>query len=101
MDNIIETYCNFQEQTQNKDFDLKYMGLGLGGEVGEILNEIKKMERDDSNVLTPKRRTKIITEMGDTMWYFIGLCRQLNCSLEDIFKNNIEKLEKRKAILLV
>ena len=35
--------------------------------------------------------------MGDTMWYFIGLCRQLNCSLEDIFKNNIEKLEKKKS----
>lgn len=96
MDNILQTYYNFQQKTQKTDFDLKYMALGLGGEVGEIQNEIKKMERDDNNILTSERRNKIITEMGDTMWYFIGICHQLNCSLDDILKNNIEKLENRK-----
>ena len=64
MDNILQTYYNFQQKTQKTDFDLKYMALGLGGEVGEIQNEIKKMERDDNNILTSERRNKIITEMG-------------------------------------
>ena len=89
---VLENYKQFQQNTQIKEFDIKYMALGLGGEIGEVQNEIKKMERDDNNILTEQRRHKIITEMGDVMWYLTGLCNQLNCSIEDVINNNINKL---------
>lgn len=93
---ILEKYEEFQLKTQKKDFDLKYMALGLGGEVGEVQNEIKKLERDDNNNLTEKRKNKIITEMGDTMWYLTGICNKLNCSIFDVISNNMDKLSLNK-----
>ena len=88
----MEKYQTFQKSTEKKPFDLKYMALGLGGEVGEVLNEIKKLERDDNNVLNPDRKEKIILELGDVMWYLSGICNKLGCKLEDVLEKNIEKL---------
>ena len=94
--NNIDKYAIFQKNTEkNKNFNLQYMALGLGGEVGEVLNEIKKYERDDNNILSTIRRKKIINEMGDVLWYFQGLCNRLNISILDVMENNIEKIENR------
>ena len=91
----LEKYTKFQKSTEIKNtFSLQYMAIGIAGEIGEVLNEIKKLERDDNNVLANPRREKIITELGDVMWYFTGICNRLNCSIEDVLKNNIEKLTK-------
>jgi NTP pyrophosphatase (non-canonical NTP hydrolase) len=89
----INSYPKIQTQTECKNnFTLQYMALGLGGEVGEVLNEIKKLERDDNNTLTLSRKNKIITEMGDMMWYFQGICTRLNISIKDVIDNNISKI---------
>jgi NTP pyrophosphatase (non-canonical NTP hydrolase) len=93
--NILEKYSEFQQNTQKKQFDIKYMALGLGGEVGEVQNNIKKLERDDNNQLKEDRRNKIITELGNTMWYFTGICNQIGCSLQEVLENNMEKLSQR------
>ena len=91
-------YQKFQKNTEVKDnFDLKYMALGLGGEVGEVQNEIKKLERDDNNILSNDRRKKIINELGDVMWYLTGICSRINCSIDDILKANINKLKTYNA----
>ena len=71
------------------------MAIGLAGEVGEVLNEIKKLERDDGNIVTSERKSKIIEEMGDTMWYFNGILNRLNISFEDILHRNINKLNNK------
>ena len=90
----MDRYMEFQKSTEVKELDLKYMGLGLGGEVGEVLNEIKKMERDDNNILTPERKQKIITELGDTLWYISGICKRIDVTFEDLVKENMDKLSK-------
>ena len=90
----MENYQQFQKSTEKREFDLKYMAIGMGGEVGEVLNEIKKLERDDNNILTEPRKIKIMTELGDVMWYLSGICSRIDCSIEDILKNNREKLCK-------
>ena len=88
-------FSKFQKETQVKnDFDLKYFALGLCGEVGEVANEIKKLERDDNNVLTKGRKEKIITELGDSMWYIAGICNTLDVEIDDLLHNNIDKLKK-------
>ena len=68
------------------------MILGLSGEVGEIANEIKKIERDDNNIITDIRKNNIISELGDVMWYFICICNKLNIPIENILNKNIQKL---------
>ena len=93
--NSFENYSQFQKSTQTKEFDIKYMALGLGGEVGELLNEIKKMKPDDNNILTKDRKQKIILEIGDILWYLQGLSSQLNITLDSALQTNIDKLSKR------
>ena len=94
MDSLLQKYLTFQQKTQIKEFDLKYLALGLGGEVGEVQNEIKKLERDDDNVLTENRKNKIITELGDVMWYITGICNKLDINLDQVINGNIKKLQK-------
>tara|TARA_X000000950_G_C13417559_1_gene458805 strand:- start:133 stop:471 length:339 start_codon:yes stop_codon:yes gene_type:complete len=94
-DPILEKYELFQKSTEKREFDIKYFALGIGGEVGEVQNEIKKLERDDNNILTKERKDKIIRELGDAMWYITGLCRKIDCDLEIILEKNIEKLSNK------
>lgn len=92
--NILDEYTLVQKNTEIKQFDIQYMALGLGGEVGEVQNEIKKLFRDDDNILNYNRKMKIMSELGDTMWYLTGLCRRIGCTVEDILKMSIEKVSK-------
>ena len=86
-------YTIFQKKTEKKQFDMKYMAIGLAGEVGEVLNEIKKIERDDNNILTDERKSKIIHEMGDVMWYFTGILNRVDTTFETVLKTNMDKLK--------
>lgn len=74
---------------------LSYYGIALGGEVGEVLNEIKKHLRSGFPELTPERRDAVILEMGDTLWYFAALAKELGVPMGEIARRNIEKLEAR------
>ena len=90
---LLKHYSVFQHNTEKKNnFDIKYMALGLGGEVGELLNEIKKLERDDNNIVTTNRKEKILLEMGDILWYLQGLGRRFDISIETMLNSNIDKL---------
>ena len=97
--NIIMEYQEFQKDTEvNDNFDIKYMAIGLAGEVGEVLNEIKKIERDDDNILTPDRKLKLKNELGDVLWYFVGICNRLYYKIDDILKCNQIKIKDKKNI---
>ena len=89
----MDKFIKHQALTQAKDFDIKYMTIGLCGEVGEVCNEIKKMERDDNGKLTEERLNKIKLEMGDVLWYYIGLCRKLGINFNEILVLNKKKLQ--------
>jgi NTP pyrophosphatase (non-canonical NTP hydrolase) len=45
------------------------LALGLAGEVGEVVEHIKKALRDDAGVITGNRRAALTTELGDALWY--------------------------------
>lgn len=70
--NILEKYQEFQNNTEIKEFDIQYMALGLGGEVGEV-QKLKKLFRDDNGRMSNSRKEKLITELGDVMWYLTGI----------------------------
>lgn len=94
---MLNQYQAFQKTTSKQDWDLNYLGVGLGGEVGELLNEIKKMYRDDNSQINKDRLEKIVKEMGDVMWYLTGIANKLDINLETVLETNIEKLNKLKA----
>lgn len=74
-----------------------YCVMGLVGEAGEIANETKKVPRDDGGILTHERRLRLISELGDVLWYVAQLATELNVSLEVVAETNLTKLQGRQA----
>ena len=74
---------------------LSYVSHGLAGEAGEFNDQVKRVTRDDGGLLTPERRQKLIKELGDVAWYLSQAARELGVTLEEVAKQNIEKLASR------
>lgn len=75
------------------DGGIYYAAIGLAGEVGELLNKIKKIARDGAAV----DKEAISGEMGDVLWYLSQMATELGISLDDIAGYNLKKLNDRKA----
>ena len=73
-----------------------YPALGLGGEVGEVLNKVKKIMRDHDGKLTDEYRDILRKELGDVLWYVAALSTELGLNLDEIAQLNLEKLFSRK-----
>lgn len=82
---------------------LCYTTLGLNGEAGEVAERIKKIIRDDevsSDNSTLKkviedRKTEIVKELGDVLWYLSSLCTELGTDLNEVAQANLDKLRSR------
>lgn len=73
-----------------------YPTLGLASEAGEVANKIKKVLRDKNGVIDEATLEDLAKELGDVLWYISQISAELNLSLEDVAKLNIEKLSSRK-----
>lgn len=73
-----------------------YPALGLAGEAGEICNKTKKILRDDAGNLTDEKRSQLIDELGDVLWYVANLATDLGVTLEEVARLNMAKLNSRK-----
>lgn len=71
---------------------LAYTILELNGEAGEIANKLKKYIRKGAVA----NEDVLADELGDVLWAAGALANELNMTLEDIAKRNLEKLWKRK-----
>lgn len=80
----------------NVDSNPYYPALGLGGEVGEVLNKIKKIMRDHDGKITDEYREILKSELGDVLWYVAALASELKLDLDEIVQANIDKLLSRK-----
>jgi NTP pyrophosphatase (non-canonical NTP hydrolase) len=74
-----------------------YPALGLAGETGELVDEVKKLIRDDGGVLNDRRRQKFILEAGDVLHYFIRLYKDFDVTIDEIIQGNVDKLTERRA----
>lgn len=79
------------------DLKLIYPAIGLAGETGEVMEHIKKTIRDNNRQLTEDRRHALAKELGDVLWYIANLAEDAGLSLADIARQNIEKVNSRKA----
>ena len=71
--------------------------MGLASEVGEVANHAKKVYRDDGGTLTKGRRTAMIDELGDVLWYVSQCADDLGVTLDEVALINIGKLRARYA----
>lgn len=74
---------------------ITYPTLGLLNEAGEVAGKIKKIFRDKNGVITETDREALKYELGDVLWYLTQLATELDLTLDEIAKANIEKLYSR------
>lgn len=91
----INDYQKLALKTLNKNLDKKEIlinsVMGLCGESGEAIDLVKK-HFYQGHELDKERFAK---ELGDIAWYLAEAAHAIGMDLDDIFKMNIEKLEKR------
>ena len=95
----LEEYQKLSRETAqypDKGANFVYPTLGLSGETGEVAEKIKKILRDYGGVVDETRRTEIMKELGDVLWYLAQLATELGLSLEEVAEANLAKLASRQ-----
>ncbi len=73
---------------------LAYVGLGLAGESGEVVECIKKLWRNGESA---DLREKAKKELGDVLWYAARIADELGVTLSDVMASNVAKCADRQA----
>jgi NTP pyrophosphatase (non-canonical NTP hydrolase) len=91
-------YQHFSRRTAEypREAWLSYPALGLAGEAGEVAEHAKKAIRDDGGVVNPERRSAMAKELGDVLWYVTQLASELGLEMDEIARENLEKLFSRQ-----
>lgn len=74
---------------------IMYCCLGLAGEMGELIEKVKKVMRNDAGIVSDEAREGIKREMGDVMWYLSQMARLMDISFDDVGATNIKKVYDR------
>lgn len=74
-----------------RDWRIVVHALGLTGEAGEVVDNIKKRYGHGHNL----DLALLEKELGDVLWYIAALATEYNLSLGDIAAKNILKLKAR------
>lgn len=73
------------------ELEISTWGLGITGEAGDVASCIKKAFAHKNKIGIQGIREN----MGDTLWYAAMICNFFNWDMEEILKENLEKLKKR------
>lgn len=65
--------------------------LGIVGEVGEVIDCIKKGMRDEA----PYDIEHIKEELGDVLWYICNIATDLHIDMEEVIDTNVDKIKRR------
>ena len=91
----VNEYQKLAMRTLNPKLDKKDVlinsVMGLCGESGEAIDIVKKWLAQGHEL----DKEHLAKELGDIAWYLAEAATALDLSLEEIFKANIEKLERR------
>lgn len=93
------SFNQYQQQASNfarSDFPtyadrLSCWAMGLAGETGELVDELKKVLYHNKELDISKLRS----ELGDVLWYISQLATALDIELINVANNNLAKLELR------
>ena len=70
--------------------DIMIMGFGLAGETGEVMEYLKKLERDGK-----EDREHLKKELGDVLYYLAMIGETFGIPLSEVVAGNQEKLNGR------
>ena len=73
-----------------------YPSLLLASEVGEALNIIQKVMRDEDSIVSEEKKEALGYELGDILWALARLVDDLGLDFSEVARNNIANLEDRK-----
>lgn len=79
---------------------LTYAVLGIAGESGEVAETYKKAMRGIAPCDVPgdaEVRSKLVSELGDVLWYVAKAARELGVPLSQVARLNLEKIARRSA----
>ncbi len=71
--------------------------LGLAGEVGEVIELIKK-DRREGDRRKEVNKEDLTKELGDVLWYLSRVSSEYDIDLQDIADTNIMKLTIRHKV---
>lgn len=74
---------------------LSYLGLGLAGEAGEVVEHIKKLLRDGEEAWQPDA---VADELGDLAYYWTALCVAVGRQPSDVLAASRAKIDARLAM---
>lgn len=73
--------------------EITYAGLGLGGEAGEVVDEVKKLWRHkDGHVVDT---VPLVMEVSDVAYYLTRIANALGYTLDQLLEINMVKLKHR------
>lgn len=94
LDNVINPCWNFAGRCKTWEDEVMNAVLGLGGEAGEVVDQVKKMLYH-----SPKpdgfHKKKLVSELGDSFFYHIKFMDLMGITLKEVLEANREKLESR------
>ncbi len=94
LENVINPCWNYAGRCYDWKDEVMNAVLGLGGEAGEVVDQVKKMMYH-----TEKKRgfhkEKLISELGDSFFYHIKFMDLMDITLEEVLAANKAKLESR------
>lgn len=67
--------------------------LGIIGEIGSLVTELKKKFRDGNAYVAFE--SKLCEELGDVLWYIATIATQNGLTLEDVALKNLDKIHDR------
>lgn len=84
-----------KEWNPQKKISLSFRGMELAGEVGELLNELKKLERQQLRLVgSPPDNENLMEELGDVMICLSLICMHLHISPAEFIAATRKKFNK-------
>lgn len=87
----IQEYQTFATLGHKPGNGLVVHSLGIIGEVGEVIDCIKKGLRDEA----PFDTEHIKEELGDVLWYICNIATDLHIDMQEVIDMNVDKIKRR------
>lgn len=96
----LNSYQIEAHKTSLHEMPVIYPVIGLLGEAGEVADKVKKLIRDKGykpgDIIDHKDKEAIMLELGDVLWYVSEIANNLDITLEEVGRRNLQKLMSRK-----
>ncbi|RCK33940.1 pyrophosphatase [Thalassospira xiamenensis] len=86
--NEYQTLASRSDRTRDKGNGFDLPVLGLVGEVGSLLSEVKKRQRDTAAIIGYEQT--VLEELGDTLWYLAIIAEHAEIKLASLASDDLD-----------